>query len=117
MRIEPNEKREEARVQRTGRRDEHDAGRDTRVEEQRERLVADGLAPRAQPLDGDGAEDGRHEGRTDRRDAEQVAERYSGEGDVADAVADEAHPALDEEEADRRREHAHDRAGGEAPAA
>ena len=35
---------------------------------------------------------------------EQVAGRDAGEGDVPDAVADQAHPPLDEEEADRGRE-------------
>ena len=107
------EEREQARVERAGGRDQHDARRDARIEEQRERLVAGGLAARAQPLDRDRAEHRGHERGADRRDAEQIAERDSREGDVADAVADEAHPALHEEEPDRRREHADDRAGRE----
>ena len=86
---------------------------DPGVEDDRERLVAGGAAAGAQPLDRDRADHGCDERRQHRRDAEQVAGRDAREGDVADAVADQAQLALHEEEADRGREHAHDRAGGE----
>ena len=105
--------REQIRVQRACRRDEHDAAGDARVEDDRERLVAGGAPARAQPLDPRGADQRGDERRPHRRDAEQVAGRDAGERDVTDAVADQAHLTLHEEEADRRREHADDRARGE----
>ena len=104
---------EQVHVERARRRDEHDACGDPGVEDDRERLVARRAAARAQPLDRDRADHGRDERGQHRRDAEQVADRDAREGDVADPVADQAHLALDEEEADGRREHAHDRAGDE----
>ena len=110
------EEGEQARIERPGGRDQHDARRDPGVEKQREGLVAGRLAACAEPLDRDSAEHRRHERRADRRDVEQVAERDAGEGDMADAVPDQAHPALHEEEAHRRREHAHDGPGREGEA-
>ena len=61
-----------------------------------------------EPLDADGARDRGDERREHRRDAEQVPGGHAREGRVADAVPDEAHVPLDEEEADRRREDADD---------
>ena len=63
------------------------------------------IAP-APPIDGD--QRGQH-----RREPEQVAGRDAGERDVADPVSDQAELPLDEEEADRGREQADDRARGE----
>ena len=45
------EEAEEVDVERAGHRDQDDAGGDARVEDERERLVAGGVLPRAQPLD------------------------------------------------------------------
>ena len=98
------EELEEVHVQRARRRHEHDAARDAGVEDQRERLVTRSSAPGADPFDRQAAGDRDDERREHERQVEQVAERDAGERDVADPVADEAEPALHEEEADRRRE-------------
>ena len=50
----------------------------------------------------------------DGRDAQEVAGGNACESDVSDAVSDQAHPALHEEEADRGREQADDRAPANA---
>ena len=107
------EKAEEVDVERAGHRDQDDAGRDARVEDERERLVAGRVLAGAQPLDRTGSADRGDQRGQHRRQPEQVPGGDSREGDVADPVADQAELALDEEEADRRREQADDRAGGE----
>ena len=65
---------------------------------------------RPQPLDRNGADDGRDERGADGRDAQEVARRDVCESDLPDPFADQAHPALDEDEADRGREQTDDRA-------
>ena len=104
---------EEVDVERARGRHEHDAARDPRVEDERERLVARRPAPGAQSLDRERAGDGDDERRQHERQVEQVADRDAGEGDVADPVADQAQPALHEEEADGRREQSDDDARAE----
>ncbi len=104
---------EQVDVQPARARHEHHPECDSRVEHERERLVAGCPAPGPQPLDREAAEHREHERRQDRRDPEQVPGRDTGEGDVPEPVADERGSALDEEEPDRRREHADDRADGE----
>ena len=115
VRIEPNRYWKRFDVHRSGRRDEHDPEGDARIEDERKRLVAGRSAARPQELDE------RSPPRTaatsavsDGRDVEQDARRDAGECDMADPVSDERLPPLDEEEADRRREHSDDRAGASA---
>jgi hypothetical protein len=100
------QEREEIDVERSGSRDEHDAGRDPRVEDERESLVARGPLLRVEPLDGNGAHERGNERGQNGRQPEQVPGRDPGEGEVADPVADQAHPPLHEEEADGRGEDA-----------
>ena len=99
---------EEVDVEGARARDEHDPRGDAGVEDERQRLVARGAAPRAQPLDRERPDDRGDERGQHGRDPEQVAERDSGEGDVPEAVADQRRLALDEEEADGRGEQADD---------
>ena len=82
--------------------DEHAAG-EAAVEEQGQRDVAVGVAALADHLDQHGAEDRDDDGRPGRGGAGEQAERDTGDGDVADAVAEQGEPALDEEGADRGR--------------
>ena len=97
------EVREEVRVQRAGRRDQHDTAGDAGVEDDRERLVAGRARRRARSHSIPAAPiNAATSAVQHRRDAEQVAGGDAGERDVADAVADQAHLALDEEEADGR---------------
>ena len=101
---------EQVDVESTRTRDENDARGDAGVEDERESLVARGAAPRPEPLDRERPHDRGNEGGQHGRDAEQVAERDSREGDVPEAVADQRCLALDEEESDGRGEQADDRA-------
>ena len=116
VRIEPEEELEQPDVEPVCRRDENEAERDARVEDERECLVACRPAARSEPLDGERARHREGERRQHRGDIEQISGRDAGEGDVAEAVADEGLLPLDEEEPDRRREDADDGADGEGDA-
>ena len=105
---------EQVHVQLTRGRHEDDTERDTRVEDERERLVTRSAAARAEQLDRDAAEHRRDERGQDRRDAEEDARRDARKGDVSDPVSDERLAALHEEEAHGRRQHADDRAATSA---
>ena len=107
------EELEEPDVEAVRARDEDDAERDPGVEDERERLVAGRPAARAEPFDRERADDGEAERRQHGRDAEQVARGDTGEGDVAEPVADERLPPLHEEEPDCGREDADHDADGE----
>ena len=115
VRIDPK-RNEEVDVQRTGRGGEHDPEGEPRIEEERERLIAHGLSPGAQPFDADRAGNGRNERGQDRGDAEQVAGGNSGERGVPDSVPDEAHVPLHQKEPHGRRQEADDGPRGEREA-
>ncbi len=112
----PEEVLEEIDVECPGARDQHDTEGETDVEDESERLIAGCPGPGAQELDGDGTDDGEAEGHGDRRHVEEHARGNPGERDMAETVADQRLPTLDEEEADGRRQHAHDGADGKGEA-
>ena len=101
--------------------EQHAAG-DAAVEHERQGEVAAGAAALAHQLDDDRADDRGDDGAGQRERvlrhqpgpaADEPAERDTGEGDVADAVAQERHPALDEERADDRCRRADQHGGDE----
>ena len=108
---------EQAGVEGVGQPDEHHAGGDARVEEQGQGQVARRLAPRPQPLEAQGPGHGHHQGRPHRPDAEEEPGGHPGEGQVADAVAQQRQPPLDEERADQGGAGAHHHARPAGPAA
>ena len=78
------------------------AGRQPAVEQDGQPDVAGGLAELPQQLDGDRAGDAGRHGDRDRRLPGQQGQADAGDGDVAEAVAEQAEPALHDVGPDRR---------------